>query len=216
MGFKPNVAASCVESVNEFVSHMKSMMDEARATLLKAKDDMARYYNQHRVPTPVYAPGDKVFLDSSDIKTTRPSPKLVHCYLGPYLVVRAVGSHAYCLKLPQSMRHIHFVFHVIKLLHAPQDLIPGRRVQPLPDPELVDGVLEYEVKEIKDSQLYRNTLQYIVAWKGYRYEEHSWVNKKDVSAPDLVTEFYCKNPGAPWRIHAIQAASFAFKCVTRS
>ena len=89
MGFELNVVASHVESVNDFVSRMKSMMDEARAALLKAKDDMPRYYNQRRVPTPVYTPGDKVFLDSSDIKTTRPSPKLAHCYLGPYPVVHA-------------------------------------------------------------------------------------------------------------------------------
>lgn len=210
MGFEPNATASRTESVNEFVGRMKSTMDEARAALLKAKDDMARYYNQRRVPAPVYALGDKVFLDSSDIKTTCPSPKLVHHYLGPYLVVRTIGSHAYRLKLPQSMCCIHPIFHVIKLLHAPQDPIPRKHVQLPPDPELIDGVLEYEVEEIKDSQLSRNTLQYLVVWKGYGYEEHSWVNEKDVSAPDLVTELYRKNPGALQRIHAIHATSFAF------
>ena len=164
---------------------------------------------------PVYAPGDKVFLDSSDIKTTHPSPKLVHCYLGPYLVFCTVGSHMYCLKLPQSICHIHPVFHIIKLLYAPQDPISRRHVQPLLDSKLVDGVLEYKIEEIKDSQLSWDTLQYLVAWKGYGYEEHSWVNEKNVLASDLVMEFYCKNPGAPQRIHVIHAAIFPFKHVTR-
>jgi hypothetical protein len=32
--------------------------------------------------------------------------------------------------------------------------------------------------------MFRRKLQFLVAWKGYRYEEHSWVDKEDVSAPD--------------------------------
>ena len=92
-----------------------------------------------------------MFLDASNIKTTRPSPKLAHRYLGPYPIVQAVGTHAYCLKLPRSMSRIHPVFNVIKLLPAPRDLIPGRRAWPLPDPELVAGALEYEIDQIKDS-----------------------------------------------------------------
>jgi hypothetical protein len=60
-------------------------------------------------------------------------------------------------------------------------------VLPLPDPEVIDGIPEYEVEQIQDSQIFRRKLQFLVAWKGYRYEEHSWVDKKDLSAPDLVT-----------------------------
>ena len=126
MGFEPNSAASQVETVNEFVDHMKGTLEEAKAALTKAKEDMARYYNQRRTPAPVYSPGDKVFLDSSDIKTTHPSSKLAHRYLGPYPIVRAVGSHAYRLRLPNSMRRAHPVFHIVKLLPTPQDPIPGR------------------------------------------------------------------------------------------
>ena len=91
----------------------------------------------------------------------------------------------------------------MKLLPAPSDPIPGRRTEPPPDPKLIDGALEYELEAIKDSRILCNKLQYLVAWKGYRYEEHSWVDKREVLAPDLVAEFYQKNPGALWRIHAI-------------
>ena len=34
---------------------------------------MAKYYDQRQTPAPVYQPGDKVYLDASDIQTTRPS-----------------------------------------------------------------------------------------------------------------------------------------------
>ena len=70
---------------------MKSTLEEAKSALQKSKDEMTRYYNRRREPAPVYKPGDKVFLDSSDIQTTRPSKKLSHKFLGPYPVEKAVG-----------------------------------------------------------------------------------------------------------------------------
>ena len=57
---------------------MKLALEEAKAALTKAKDDMARYYNQRRLPAPTtYKPGDMVYLDASDISTTRPLQKLL-------------------------------------------------------------------------------------------------------------------------------------------
>jgi Tfp pilus assembly protein PilE len=35
-----------LEAVNEFADHMKSTLNEAKAALMKSKEDMARYYNQ--------------------------------------------------------------------------------------------------------------------------------------------------------------------------
>ena len=63
---------------------MQSTLDEAKAALAKSKDDMARYYNQRRLPAPDFQPGDKVYLDGSDIATTRLSRKLSHKCLGPF------------------------------------------------------------------------------------------------------------------------------------
>ena len=103
MGFEPNQHPLRVEAVNEFADWIKSMLDEAWAALMKSKDDMARYYNQHRTPAPKFMAGDKVFLNALDISTTRPSKKFAHHYLGPYPIVCPVGSHVYCLKLPLSM-----------------------------------------------------------------------------------------------------------------
>ena len=57
---------------------MRGMLEEAKLALAKSKDDMARYYDQRRVPVPEYQPGDKVYLDASDVSTTRPSRKLSH------------------------------------------------------------------------------------------------------------------------------------------
>jgi len=84
MGFEPRQNPSGLETVNEFTGRMKSATKEAKSIIHKVQEDMAQYYNQRRSPTPVFKPGDWVYLDASDIKTTCPSPKLSHCRLGPF------------------------------------------------------------------------------------------------------------------------------------
>jgi len=79
MGFEPSQVPSRLETVNKFTERMKSATEEAKSAICKAQKDMMWYYNQKRTPAPVYKPGDQVYLDTSDIKTTRPSPKLSHC-----------------------------------------------------------------------------------------------------------------------------------------
>jgi hypothetical protein len=71
---------------------------------------MTRYYNRRREPAPEYTPGDKVYLDGSDIQTSRPSKKLAHRFLGPYVVECCVGLYAYRLRLPKSMSCLHLSF----------------------------------------------------------------------------------------------------------
>jgi hypothetical protein len=66
------------KDLNEFTNRMRSTLDEAKAALAKSKDDMAQYYNQRHTPAPDFQPGDKVYLEATDITTTRPSRKLSH------------------------------------------------------------------------------------------------------------------------------------------
>ena len=75
-----------MELVNEFTNQMKSTLDEAKAALVKSKDDMVRYYNQKRTKAPEYKPGYKVYLDASDIQTNQPSRKLSHRNPAPHQI----------------------------------------------------------------------------------------------------------------------------------
>jgi hypothetical protein len=147
-------------------------LEEAKSALNKAKDDMARYYNQRRLPTPTYQPGDKVYLDASDISTTRPSRKLSHHRLGPYPIERQVSKNAYCLQLPNPMRRLHPVFNVVKLTPAPADPIEGRQPKLPPPPELVDGEEEYLVEEILNSKMFRGRLRFLIKWEDYGVEHN--------------------------------------------
>jgi len=65
---------------------MRTVIEEAKSAICKVQDDMKKYYDRRRTPAPVFNPGDKVFLDASDIWTTRPSQKLSHRQLGPFVV----------------------------------------------------------------------------------------------------------------------------------
>jgi hypothetical protein len=213
MGFEPDQRPSRVESVNEFTERMKTTLDEAKAALAKSKDDMTRYYNQKRTAAPDYKPGDMVFLDATDISTTRPSRKLSHRRLGPFTVERKVSNNAYRLRLPLAMKRIHPVFNVIKLTPAPQDPIAGRRAPPPPLPEMIDGEEEWLVEEILDSKVINRKLRYLVKWKDFGIEHNSWEPHDQVHAPDLVTEFYRKHPGAARHIRTTEFLALPFKPV---
>jgi hypothetical protein len=151
IGFEPQQPRSTLESVNDFAECIARGIEEAKAALTKAKDEHTMFYNRRRKPTPVYAPGDRVWLDGSDIATNRPSSKLSHRHLGPFVVEACVGHGAYRLKLPYHFRRLHPVFPTVKLYPAPPDPIIGRRPAPPPPTTLVDGEEEYEVEAILDS-----------------------------------------------------------------
>ena len=109
----------------------------------------------------------------SDIKTTRPSPKLSHRRLGPFKIEYQVGLSAYYLKLPHGIRQLHPVFNVVKLSAASEDPILGRKLQaPLP-PIVVDREEEWEVEEILNSRWYWRRFQFLVKWKGFSREHNS-------------------------------------------
>jgi hypothetical protein len=216
MGFEPNQRPSNVESVNEFTEQMWNTLEEAKAALAKSKDDMSKYYNQRRTPAPEFHPGDKVYLDGTDITTARPSRKLSHKYLGPFPIERKIGNGVYRLCLPPSMSRIHPVFNIVKLTPASEDPIPGRRAVPPPPPEIVDGEEEWVVEEILDSKMMNWKLRYLVRWKDFGMEHNSWEPWDNVHAPELVAEFYKKHPGAARHIQTTEFLSIPFRPATVS
>ena len=62
-----------------------------------------------------------------------------------------------------------------------------------PPSELIDGEEEYEVEEIINDHFTkkgsRSTWQYLIKWKGYPVFENSWVDSKDLHAPQLQKEY---------------------------
>jgi len=92
------------------------------------------------------------------------------------------------------------VFNVVKLSAAPDDPIPGRKLQAPPPPIVVDGEPEWEVEEVLDSRWHQRRFQFLIKWKGFSREHNSWEVASDVKAPDLVAEYYRRHPAIPRHI----------------
>jgi hypothetical protein len=60
------------------VEHIALGIEKAKVALTKVKYEYTIYYNCEYEPAPVFAPGDRVWLNGSDIATNRPLYKLSH------------------------------------------------------------------------------------------------------------------------------------------
>jgi hypothetical protein len=213
MGFEPQQPQSTLESVNEFAERMALGIEEAKVALTKVKDKYTMYYNRQHEPAPVFAQGDRVWLDGSDITTNRPSSKLSHRHLGPFVIKACVGHGAYRVKLPYHFRRLHPIFPMVKLSPAPPDPILGRRPVPPPPTTLIDGEEEYEVKAILDSRMCYNRLEYLLKLKGYDESHNQWEVHTQVHAKSKIAQFHRKYPSAA---HHINAAIFNLIPFTRA
>ena len=69
LGFEP-IHESQLKSLDNFMSRMARATDNAWAMLVKAADDMAKFYNVHRCKAPRYNISNKVWLSLENIRTT--------------------------------------------------------------------------------------------------------------------------------------------------
>jgi len=157
-----------------------------------------------RTPAPDFKVGDQVYVKAKYFRSTRPSKKLSEKNLGPYTIIAQVGSLSFTLRLPDSMRAVHPVFHVSQLEPAIPNTIPDR-IQPPPPPVEIDGEPEFEISEILDSKVDRRRrsckLLYLVHWSGYEGtdEETSWLLATELgNATELLEDYhvrYLDKPG---------------------
>jgi hypothetical protein len=171
---------------------------ELREHLEGAQQAYKRSHDRKTREPPLFRPGDLVWLNRTNIKTTRPSQKLDRKRMGPFKIMEAVGESklAFRLELPRTMR-IHPVFHVRLLDQYHPNKVPGR-TQPPPPPELVEGEAEYTVSKILDSRIRRNKLEYLVDWEGYSEDERTWEPAMNMEgAQEAVAEFHRQYPHRP-------------------
>ena len=73
------------------------------------------------------------------------------------------------------------------------------------------------MEEILNSRMFRRKLQYLVKWEGYGIEGNTWEYSENLNhAPEKVTEFHTKNPGAPRRIRTLAFGSIPFRLISLS
>ncbi|MBW0491351.1 hypothetical protein O181_031066 [Austropuccinia psidii MF-1] len=155
-------------------------------------------YSNRSIP-PDFQPGNKVWLASKKTKTTRPTKRLSERWLGPFEVLKKIGSHAYHLNFPFQWKSVHPVFHVSLLEPVKQSSIPNCN-QSLPPPDLVEEQEECKVAQVLDSKLKRGGLWYLLEWKGSSKdpERKTWEPASNLtSSPDLVKYFHSLYPDEP-------------------
>ncbi|MBW0571102.1 hypothetical protein O181_110817 [Austropuccinia psidii MF-1] len=140
-----------------------------------------------------------VWLSSKNIKSTRPTKKLPERWLGPFLILKKVSTHAYHLKLLSQWKSIHPVFHISLLEPVKTSKIPNRHQEP-PPPITIEEEEEWEVSQVLDSKLKRTKLWYLVEWKGFSQdpERSTWEPAKNLkNCCDLVKDFHSLYPEKP-------------------
>ena len=169
---------------------------------------MKKYCNQRATPQRQIDIGDMVMLN---VKTTRnkgPTKKLSPRVYGPSKVLEKRGNRAFILVISPH-RKIHPVFHV-SLLEPYKVSDRPNREQPPPQPEDVEGDMEWEVQKIVKSEIIIYTrkvrrldkgfkkLRYFVKWAGYSDDENTCEpSERWVNAREIVEIFHRENPGMP-------------------
>jgi len=155
------------------------------------------YYDAQRKPDPNLQQEDMVWLLPRNIRTTRPCRKLDYKKIGPFKILARIGTSAYKLDLPASMR-IHNTFHISLLELYNDNKLLTQRSEP-PPPIIIEGESEYELEEIVDSRLHYHKLQYRANWTGYSPEhDKTWYPADNFENADLAKrDFYSRYPNKP-------------------
>jgi hypothetical protein len=122
-------------------------LTRARRCLQSAQDRQKYYFDKNVTPV-TFKVGQEVLLSTKNINLKHPgSNKLLPRWIGPFPIQQQIGTVAYKLQLPGTLKRIHPVFHASLLTNY----IPRGELKPLP-PILMDdyGSLEYEVERILD------------------------------------------------------------------
>jgi hypothetical protein len=185
-GIKPQVKISLIEDQVPASIDRLQKLEEARSQAQKRLENMQARHEDRR--TPEFDVGTHVWLEGKNLQVTGQRKLLPRRY-GPFKIIDKIGPVAYRLDLPPTMK-IHNVFHVDLLLPYKETEAYGTPFT-RPPPEINNDEEEYEIESIRDSRRFGRTrrLQYLVHWKGYPNSDDSWVDHKDMHAPELLKEF---------------------------
>ena len=148
---------------------------------------------------------DMVWLDSRNIKTTRPNKSLDHKNLGPFKIIRIINNMAFELELPQEMKM--FPVFYPWLLHLDDGrLLPGQgRLPPAPIKVDEDGE-KWGAEEVVDSKINKRRNNPMTNERGclmykIQYDDRGppfWTIYPDIAGyQDLVADFHHKYPEKP-------------------
>lgn len=186
-----------IPAAKDRATEILDLRKELEVTWAKTKEAQAKYYNKRHQPNQ-YSVGELVLLSAKNIRTTQPSKKLGHKYLGPFAILERIGRQAYRLDLPKRYKAIHNVFHVSVLERYHKG--PNEKFDE-PGPNVVEGEEEWEVEEILDYRVVsrgrKQQHEYLVRWAGYSQAHDQWVPIEDFGdSLDVIKQYHKNHPNA--------------------
>ena len=130
-------------SVNDWLESLHCTWDKAQAAHKLARQQMLQRITNKFKP---FQKGDKVWLESKNLKLWYESQKLAPKWEGPFKIQEVLGLLTYWLELPKQWK-IHPVFHATLLAPYKENDTYGNNFT-CPPPDLIDGQEEYEVEAI--------------------------------------------------------------------
>ena len=197
----PQKSDSKVPRAQQMFGHLSALMSVAREALHTSVNRMKLQADKGRRDVE-FQVGQSVLLSTKYLRRRMChgkkaiAPKLMPRYIGPYKVLKKVGSLAYHLDLKGLA--CHPVFHVSLL----REYKSSGSYQP-PMPYVLDGDIVFDVERILDHRFEKRgraapKLQYLVKWEGYGSEHDSWepeVNLRDAPEPLALYAEYLRANG---------------------
>jgi hypothetical protein len=183
-----------VPAVAEYITKIEKSIAIARDRHAEAKTRQAINSNRHRRQEQEYKVGDRVYLDTSNIrlriKQKGRSAKFYPRYIGPFEIVSAKPSTStYKLLLPPEY-NFHPTFHAKRLkpaLSNDDTLFPDRAL-PKPPP-VVEESNEYEIERILDHCDTTRGRQYLIHWPGYPDTDDEWIHEGYIEAQEPIDQY---------------------------
>ena len=180
-------------------AEMKALHQGMQQEIGKANDKVAARINKKRKMYPQLKKGDKVYLLTKNMTSKRPSRKLDHVKVGPFLIKEPKGPVNYELQLPADAK-VHPVFHV-SLLEPADSKTPLQETFYFE----IEEEDEFEAEEI----LAQDGQKYLIKWKGCDETENTWEPLEHLTnCRSLLRQFrQGQSPRNPSRSHPAKPAS---------
>ncbi|XP_074373545.1 uncharacterized protein LOC141713879 [Apium graveolens] len=162
----------------EMIQQTKQSIENIRKRLVADQDRQRKYANQGRKDKE-FEIGEKVLLKISPWKGVMrfgKKGKLSPRFIGPFEILKRVGSVSYQLTLPPDLQHIHDVFHISVLKKDHQDNRHVLKYEPievksnLTYEEQPVEIIDRKVQELKK----KNTPLVKVLWQNHATKEATW------------------------------------------
>src|SRR5687767_7918490 len=151
----------------------------------KTAQDRQRSYQDNRRRDLEFEVGDLVYLKVSPMKGVMrfgKKGKLSPMYVGPYKILKKVGSVAYEVELPSELAKVHPVFHVSmlrKFIGDIDSIVPSKDVlieDNMTYEEVPVEILDRQVKKLRNKEV----ASVKVLWRNQKVESATWEAEEDM------------------------------------